>query len=511
MLKIADSFLKDFKWSSRVVAYILGVFIGTDFIYPESLFWSFFDLKHWDNGLLQGFGIVLLTIIIPLAIAIINEAINRKTTEVNHFHALDMHVILDRVFKVRLLLFYSFLIFLVSLFIGLPADSIRFTLILVYLISIFNLFQIILDVHRWLKGDVWDYRLSYLNKLESNDDLPRAWNSFWQGSIITYREVKFFKTFTARVDSLIYSKEWSVAAHLINDFSDFLLKRTNHFLVVHDELISTLLRWRHAAWLLSLKSRASKNAILWGKQDGVERTLDRTITHLGEYAFDSNDYYGFLKSLDAHLDKTTHNEQYTAHVIHLFCNLLFLHYSKISNSNVFWRNSFLGKCKINSSKMSLRSSLVFDRFAHIVSKQIGSAKSDKHDNQIDDIIDRLFPAFDPPTLAVILMIRYSSYDPENRMRSLILHPWPFGLHIGSHRVILIDAKDDSSEINQQISLDKSATFDFAMKLFPSLFTNTFIQQSIEELKQLEGSYDSGSYEELKRVKLLKVFEGLSLK
>jgi len=76
------------------------------------------SLPSW----IQNLGLALLSILIPLAIAILTDLIQKKRSEAT-LYELDLQVILDHVFKIKPLIGFSVLIFLPFLRSGSYSDS----------------------------------------------------------------------------------------------------------------------------------------------------------------------------------------------------------------------------------------------------------------------------------------------------------------------------------------------------------------------------------------------------
>ena len=59
--------------------------------------------------IIQGIGIALLTILIPLAIAVLADIYQKRREEKREFTDLDLHLILDSVFNIRLIILSVFI------------------------------------------------------------------------------------------------------------------------------------------------------------------------------------------------------------------------------------------------------------------------------------------------------------------------------------------------------------------------------------------------------------------
>jgi len=61
------------------------------------------------SNIIQGMGLALLTILIPLAIAVLADVYQKRKEDEKEYTYLDLHVILDNVFNIKLLIFSVFL------------------------------------------------------------------------------------------------------------------------------------------------------------------------------------------------------------------------------------------------------------------------------------------------------------------------------------------------------------------------------------------------------------------
>jgi len=151
-------------------------------------------------NILQGIGIALLTILIPIAIAIFNDK--------KEFEALDRYVILDHIVRARLLLVYLALIFLPLLFWNSVPLWLRFLELVLWGIGIYFMTKILIKSYRWIKGNKFDLRFDYLRKLEDPEDIEECWRSVWQTKDINIQnEKEFFEIFSFKINQLLKSNE----------------------------------------------------------------------------------------------------------------------------------------------------------------------------------------------------------------------------------------------------------------------------------------------------------------
>jgi hypothetical protein len=140
-------------------------------------------MNNFPN-VIQGICLALLTILIPLAISVLADIYQKRKNKENEFVDLDLHVILDNVFNIRLLIFSVFLMFIPMLFweilIGLDKLIAVYFILICIILGIILVVNTIFKVYRWIKGNVFDFRFSYLKKVKKDDDLRVVWKSIWE-------------------------------------------------------------------------------------------------------------------------------------------------------------------------------------------------------------------------------------------------------------------------------------------------------------------------------------------
>ena len=159
---------------------------------PISIFLTNEDFPN----LAQNIGLALLTILIPVAISILESK--------KEFEELDKHVALDHVARAKEILGYIILIFLPVFF---WADStITFRIIEVFLwaIGLSCVCEILRKSYLWIKGNKFPLRFEYLNKLSEPKDMEEVWKSVWKTKDINSpNEKSFFDIFSSRIDELL--------------------------------------------------------------------------------------------------------------------------------------------------------------------------------------------------------------------------------------------------------------------------------------------------------------------
>ena len=150
---------------------------------------SFF-VSHWllsDTliGVMQNAGLAMLAILIPLVIAILQEEIIHKRNENNEgFLKLDTRVILDEVLRFKELLICAGMIFLPLLFWSFSQDILsRSIIFVIWFLGMIEILFTILNIYKWVKGDLWKYRSRYLDQINVGQDVVTSWRSVWSSKV----------------------------------------------------------------------------------------------------------------------------------------------------------------------------------------------------------------------------------------------------------------------------------------------------------------------------------------
>ena len=147
-------------------------------------------------------GIALLTVLIPVAVAIFNDK--------KDFETLDRNVILNHVVRAQYFFFYLALIYIPLILWTSSSQSLRFVELISWSIGIYLVATVLARSYSWMKGDKFPLRFQYLTGLTAPKDSPEAWRSVWESDtkgLNAQNELEFFKIFSNTVDKLIENDE----------------------------------------------------------------------------------------------------------------------------------------------------------------------------------------------------------------------------------------------------------------------------------------------------------------
>ena len=155
-------------------------------------------------------GLAMLGILIPLTIAVLQDLLQKKGDQENNYSTLDLHVILDKVFQIKRLIFFSAMVFLPFIFWDIQIGLVRLFEIVFAMVGIAFILKIILSVYNWTKGNISIYRKQYLMSLgigEINDLIP-VWTCIWENKKMSLEEeIDFFEIFSQKIDGLLNQYE----------------------------------------------------------------------------------------------------------------------------------------------------------------------------------------------------------------------------------------------------------------------------------------------------------------
>jgi hypothetical protein len=183
-------------------------FLSLSHSYIKSFFISLLNSNKIDQ-IITSLGLGLLTLLIPLAMAILNDIYQKRRDEEYAFSMLDLQVILNRVFKIKKLVFIVSLIFIPMFFWEVTKNNLTFRFIELSLscIGIFFIGKTIFEVVNWIKGSVIEYRLDYLKSLKPSENMIISWNSLWAATEDNFEdpdiEFQFFKIFFSKIKKLV--------------------------------------------------------------------------------------------------------------------------------------------------------------------------------------------------------------------------------------------------------------------------------------------------------------------
>lgn len=494
-----------------------------NFLYP--LCQSVSNILHQvESGMLSTISMALVTILIPVSIAIFG---NQK-----EFEILDKNVILDYIIKAKIILIILGLIFIPLCFWSVFPDW-RILIIFFWILGIYFMLKILINVYHWVKGNRFNLRIGYLKKIKNPEDMVDSWRSIWEAKNINFQnEKEIFKSFYFIINSLFEKDDqnFETILKLLDDFGIFIDNRSITFLIVSDGAFPKILNWHFKVWekayaCLSNKKNKSTGGRFYYRE--FLMILDSMFKKIEERALKEMASYPFFETFKKHIDRyeekfvqekeENKQKQYYSYLKFLFSIFYRVFFEVIEESPEkyeIWEEYFPKEWKITKNNLINKENIISEislyNFLHWAQERILQPK-EEFDKSLNDISQNLFPEVEPSLWARILIFVLSpSPYGENRVKSIIKRPWNFGFvgrmqdfdYAGSNE------KEDREKVANMIFSEQKEeaknTFDLAYLLFSDQFSKENLEKYIAELKELH--YEERSKEEYKRLRLLEIFK-----
>jgi len=479
-------------------------------------------INNFPN-IIQGIGLALLTILIPLAIAVLADIYQKRKNKEKEFVYLDLHVILDNVFNIKLLILSVFLIFLPMFFWEILIGLYKLIVVPFIFTGIILLVNIIFKVSHWVKGNIFDFRFSYLGKLNRYKDLEIVWKSVWQAKNINIQnEQKFCKLFFSKIDHLLESPKNSlkITSKLLNDFYNFINERSITLLAELETTLPKILEWHFKMWQKKYTYFIKKDKVKeLGSFSQVSRILDFILTNIEERSLKGIETFSFFNHFRRHVEnykkefiESDKKHYYISSLFNIFYRVFFKNIEKSSESDSIWENCFPKEWKITKSNLENKENIIskisLNKFLHWTQMRIWKLE-ENFDRDLDEVSRNLFPDVEPILWSRILIFIFSPHG-DNRMKFVLERSWTFG-SMGRFRTYSEDIEASKEEsrrkMDEAMQLAEEAeiknTFELACLLFKDNFSKENLEKYIKSLQELK--YKKNSEKEIKRLELLNIF------
>lgn len=464
----------------------------------------------WDvdnlAGPMQNVGLALVTLLIPFAIAVIVDILQKKKTPDVEFIDLDLHVILDHLFAFKWIIAALICLFVPPLFWDVTVPVIRILFLVFWAIGAFIMVMILNNLYLWTKGNVLKYRLEYVGKLETHDNLEVVWRSIWKAQQInTENEGTYFTIFSSKVDSLfIDERNLPMLDKLLNDLGNYISMRSLFFLANEKGALPVILRWHlKSSSAESARIRENKDPTDWHGYHRITYLLDTILKTVFERSLTGIEAYICFKLLGKHV-ATSSDRYYLNHFFNQICPIIFEKIRESPQRYDIWRSYYPAEWKVTKKtfedKQNLAAKIILNNFLQWAQNNLISPREDDYDLKLEEMARELFPETDPIEWARILIFVLAPRDPANVLKSVIESRWTFG-HIG--RVHVYDTREG---IQVTIADERKNTIELAFLLFADQLRKEKLEKYVSELRQMKYEIES-EYEHHRR-SLLIIFEGM---
>jgi hypothetical protein len=455
--------------------------------------------------------IAIITVLIPVAIAIFfNE-------DGGEFKALDKNLIIDYIVSAKALPFYLILLFLPFIFFHTNYFYLKLIVLIVWFYAILFFFGILKRSYSWIKMNRYKFRFDFLNKQMTLEDIEQSWNSVWASEKIDAKnERKFFDIFSKKIESL-FSDQNNIDSSwkLLSDFNDFTQLRKITTLALENGVLSKVLDWHNKIYHEeeTLRNDSKK----WIIYSSINTHLDSIFLKICERALTENHEYSFFSIFAQHINRIISKMAQSREILQKesgYINEIFQRYyikffdvieKSGKSNNGLWKR-FPVNWKVTMSNLkenAIIANITLRSYLEWAQNRIWKL-NESFDKALDEISWNLFPETEPGTWAKIMFFIFTPYG-GNRIKTVIERPWNFGF-ISRPFVGDADDKDFKANFAKKMEEQEKRTYELALFVFKNELKIDNLNNSIEELRKLE--YPKESDWEIKRKKLLRIFEGM---
>ena len=462
--------------------------------------------------LMQGAGIAVLTLLISFAIGIFIHHLGDGERKGNF---LDLHVALDHVWLFKPSLLVLLVVVVSPFFMGVKNFEIKVVVFLLWAVSLFLLFWILLRLYVWVKGDKDDFRLSYFTKPLlplSPQDKVVSWSNFWGtdwNKSKRFVEKDFFTSFSNQIDSILESddkKDWDILPKLLEGFSSNIQNRNKIFILVFPEFFPKVLEWHYQFWKIQFSKFAKdkeerKETDIDIKTFESDHIIDQIIRHVTKEALTGNtgNAFSYFEHLKKHIDKyeteqivgDKHTYVYVEHLP--IYNDILEQLPKSQEAYSIWEHYFPSEWKITVSNLKnhIEARIWLNRFLEWSRSRMWSGGTE-WDKELDEVSKELFPSVDPIIWAKIIAFTLRPWS-GSRIKEIIEKEQNFG-YVG--RIFTGWGDDVESNFAQQHEEQLKETIRTAVFIFGGIFTKENLTQWLGEINNL--NYPDGSDENQKK-------------
>lgn len=441
-------------------------------------------------GLMQTVGMAYLTVLVPIAVAILIYLVQEKDGNTGHYASLNLHTVLDRIIRFKLLLISIGFIFIPVLFWSVSSSLWRLVILILWVIALIFLIKTLINVYQWVKGNRQEYRLEYLNSKLKPDDLIESFSSIWSvdGNDATERE--YFIIFTSKIDNLLNggTKDIELAQKLLEEFSSTLEKRSSRFMIIFPEVLPVILGWHYSVWENEYKYLVQDNENtkrLWQAYTELSDVLFDTINRALKFNINNRFAVHFFNTLEKHTElhkndyiSNLENETDYVYIEQLLRDLSVVKkIAETDNINRILTNYFPKNWKITEDNIQedKAARIMTNEYLNWLVEGINDPENE-WDKKLEDINRYLLPEADPITWGILTTFALRAYS-ESRVAQYIKSGRKFGLMGHVHGFW---AANDERTLNERFVKSERGVEQNAMSLARQLFSGIYNKEKIQE-------------------------------
>ena len=475
-------------------------------------------LNSITSGDLRFILTIIVTILIPLAIAVFNDN--------EDIPRLDRGVILYHILNAKRLL-------IALIFMAIPAliwwDGINgywtVLLLLLYITGLWWCWKTFQNSYFWMDRENRDnYRIDYFNSVKNIGGMQEYWKFIWntKSENLKFEEMdKFINTFPNTIDSWLNKKDYdersgAILSIMIQDFTTHVVQKPDKYnnIIWFTTILEKSLEWDFQAWKERKKKRSLKMTYLLRCRTSIHSCLRETERLL----LGANPYI-FFGGIKKHAEKHQEHKEYIGIFFDSFYGIFVEAIEKRSAGGHFthtdiW-DSFPGEWKVTKENIDNNehiSYIFYQKFMQWMFGRVVNSKQKEIDDTLNTVSENLFPTTDPILWADVLQFWVFKFAEKDNFdfKRFIEKPRTFGVMGRSISGFSTNRNKEErfEDLRQQTQQYERSTFELVFFLgdIAQFLSEEDISGYINDLKQLEQEYKEDEDKKRKVASWLYIFE-----
>lgn len=460
------------------------------------------------HSLLQNFSIAILTVLIPIAIALFQAVLSQKKDD-NEFFDLDRHVVIDSVLRIWYLVIAVFLCFLPTLLWNIIPIGFKFLALLTWAQGTLVMLMILDTNLEWIKGGSTKMRIDYLSSLKpSKKNLAEVWELVWKiEKSLSFYERFYLESFTNLLNELFEKEKYVVAEKLIDVFLIHIHKRNSLSLAATGLFLASLFNWEKQTWershLLLIESKNTK----WGEIRELNRKLNEIITEVLLKTIDNGQAGVFFTKYKKHLDESLNvhvkgngskssSYSYIKSAVENLMSVLLVRVTDQEKIYKVWGNEFPKSWKISTESLDSEKNKimleVLNNYARWIQKIISR---NSESLEVDMVSNELVTDVESQTWIRLLVFCLSTQG-KGRAISMLKKQWRLGQL--SRVEVWTGHMPTKNEVEIRCKQQRERTFDLLNNLVP--FSTILSKENLKVYIKELNNYKTIDLDEQKKKK-----------
>jgi len=281
------------------------------------------------------------------------------------------------------------------------------------------------------------------------------------------------------------SENLKVIAKLLEDYSNFIEKRSNVYLIVLNEIFPKILEWHFSIWKKEHELLGEEHDLEeWDNYRQILASLDDILENTQQRAFKEGNSYSFFRAFKKHVEKYK-NEfvegkdekkfYYVESIISIFYVTLVENIRISKEKHDIWNHYFPPGWKITidniEKKENIVSKVLLSNFLDWARERFWQSEDRKeYDKLIDELASNLFPSVETILWAKLLTLVLKPWIDDDRMKSLVEEAPNFGLFSR----VFVNFNDTGTKLHDIMRSHENNTMALAIFLFKNHLTKDIL-------------------------------------